>query len=124
VKLLLDEHIAPAVARGLSGLSGGSGLIVAPLRDWQGGAYLEASDEAILQAALAGGWTLVTYDLRTIPLLLKQWGEQGIAHGGVILIDERSIAQNDIGGLIRARARLVGALGGASWQNRIVYLTR
>ena len=126
MKLLLDEHIAPAVARGLSGAgtAGGADIVVAALRDWHGGAYLEASDTLLLQAALADGWTLVTYDLRTIPLLFKEWGEQGIAHGGVILVDERSIAQNDIGGLIRALARLVAALGDASWQNRIVYLTR
>ncbi len=125
MKLLLDEHIAPAVARGLSdvGAAGDANLVVAALREWQGGAYLEASDALILQAALVEGWTLVTYDLRTIPLLLREWGEQGIAHGGVILVDERAIAQNDIGGLIRALARLAATLGDARWQNRIVYLT-
>jgi len=123
VKLLLDEHISPAVARGLSS-AGAADFVVAALREWQGGAYLEASDALILQAALTDGWTLVTYDLRAIPLLLKEWGEQGIAHGGVILVDKRSIAQNDIGGLIRALSRLVAALGDARWQNRIVSLTR
>jgi predicted nuclease of predicted toxin-antitoxin system len=123
VKLLLDEHISPAVARGLS-TSGGAASVVAALRDWQSGAYLEASDELILQAAAADGWTFVTYDLRTIPLLLKVWAEQGQAHGGVILIDERSIAQNDIGGLIRALTRLLVASADARWRNRIVYLTR
>jgi predicted nuclease of predicted toxin-antitoxin system len=123
VKLLLDEHIAPAVARGLSS-SGAAGLIVDALRDWQSGVYLEAPDALILRAALVDGWTLVTYDLRTIPLLLKDWGEQGMAHGGVILVDERGIAQNEIGGLIRALLRLNASLGAASWQNRIVSLTR
>lgn len=126
MKLLLDEHISPAVARGLvaAGAAGSAGHVVMALREWQDGAYLEASDALLLQAARVEGWTLVTYDLRTIPPLLKEWGEQGIAHGGVILVDERSIAQNDIGGLIRALARLVVALGDASWRNRIVYLTR
>lgn len=119
MKLLLDEHISPAVAHGLSA----EGLAMAALRDWQGGAYLEASDELILQMASTEAWTLVTYDLRTIPLLLKEWGEQGRSHAGVILVDERSIAQNDIGSLIRALARLTASLGADSWENRIIYLT-
>lgn len=121
MKLLLDEHISPMVARGLSDVAG---LMVAALRDWQGGAYLEAPDVMILHAAAADGWTLVTYDLRTIPALLKDWGEQGITHGGVILVDERTIAQNDIGGLIRALSHLGVSSGAASWDNRIVFLSR
>jgi uncharacterized protein DUF5615 len=119
VKLLLDEHISPAVARGLSGV-----VEVAALRDWQAGAYLEAPDTLILQAAAVDGWTLVTYDLRTIPPLLKDWGEQGITHGGVILVDERTIAQNDIGGLVHALTRLVAAAPtDATWQNRAIFLS-
>lgn len=120
MKLLLDEHISPSVARGLSA----TGIEVAPLRDWQGGAYLEAADDLILQAAHADRWTLVTYDLRTIPPLLKLMAEQGVSHSGVVLVDERSLAQNDIGGLIRALTRLVGSLGSASWENRVVFLSR
>lgn len=120
MKWLLDEHISPAVARGLSGV-----VEVAPLRDWQAGAYLEAPDTIILQAAAVDGWSLVTFDLRTIPLLLKDWGEQGITHGGVILVDEHTIAQNDIGGLVRALTRLIAAtVADATWQNRTVLLSR
>jgi hypothetical protein len=120
VKLLLDEHISPAVAQGLSA----TGVAAAALRDWHAGAYLETADELILQMAQTEGWTLVTYDLRTIPPLLKVWAEQSVSHGGVILVDERSIAQNDIGGLIRALTRLVASLGSAPWENRVVFLTR
>lgn len=119
MKLLLDEHISPAVAQGLSA----TGITVAALRDWHAGAYLEAADELILQTAHADGWSLVTYDLRTIPPLLKVWAEQGLSHGGVVLVDERSIAQNDIGGLIRALSRLAASLGSAPWENRVVFLT-
>ena len=122
MKLLLDEHISPAVAHGLRAAQ--DELVVAALREWQGGAWLEASDALLLQAAVADGWTLVTYDLRTIPPLLKDWGEQGIAHGGVFLVDERSIAPSDFGGLIRALERLAAALATADWQNRVVFITR
>jgi len=120
VKLLLDEHISPAVVQGLSA----AGIVVAALRDWQSGAFLEAADEVILQSAHADGWTLVTYDLRTIPPLLKRWAEQGKSHSGVILVDERSIAQNDIGALMRALSRLATSLGSTPWEDRIVFLSR
>lgn len=123
MKLLLDEHISPAVTRGLRAAAGALAEVAA-LREWQDGAWLEAPDALLLQAAAADGWTLVTYDLRTIPPLLKDWGEQGIAHGGVILVDERSIAPSDFGGLIRALERLAAALAAADRQNRVVFLTR
>lgn len=87
-------------------------------------AYLQVTDDLILQAAHAAGWTLVTYDRRTIPQLLKTWGEQGIAHGGVVFVDERTIAQNEVGGLIRALAQLANRLGDVEWENRDVYLIR
>lgn len=118
MKLLLDEHIALAVAEQLTA----KGFEAVSLRDWHSGAYLQVADDIILQTAHAEGRTLVTYDRRTIPPLLKTWGEQGIAHGGVILIDERTIAQHDIGGSIRALQRLVEDLGAADWENRVVYL--
>ena len=120
MKLLLDEHVALAVARNLSA----PGVEAMALRDWHAGAYLQVADDVILQAAHAEGWILVTYDRRTIPHLLKTWGEQGIAHGGVVFVDERTIAQNDVGGLIRALAQLVNRLGDAEWESREVYLTR
>ncbi|HEX8982639.1 MAG TPA: DUF5615 family PIN-like protein [Ktedonobacterales bacterium] len=120
MRLLLDEYISPAVARGLVAAS----VVAIALRDWRSGAFLEVADDLIIQAAHTDGLTLVTYDLRTIPPLLKSWGEQGVEHGGVIFVDEHTIAQNDIGALIRALARLVAAEDAADWTNRIVYLTR
>lgn len=119
MKLLLDEHISPAVARGLVD----AGIAAGPLRDWQAGAYLEAGDDVILSVAHAAGWTLVTYDRRTIAPLLKAWGEQGVAHGGVVFVDERTLAQHDIGGQIRALQKLVAQLGDVDWEQRVVFLT-
>jgi hypothetical protein len=65
---------------------------------------------------------LVTYDQRTIVPLLRVWTEQEIAHGGVILIDERTIAQSNIGGLVRALAHLWEAEHQTDWTNQVVYL--
>jgi hypothetical protein len=115
MRLLLDEHVHPAVAAGLRAT--GVAEVVA-LRDWQQGVYMHVDDDILLRAAYSAGWTLVTYDLRTIPLLLRTWGEQGIAHAGVIVVDDRSIDQTDIGGLIRALLAVVQRAGDDEWENR------
>ncbi|HKV84745.1 MAG TPA: DUF5615 family PIN-like protein [Ktedonobacterales bacterium] len=120
MKLLLDEHVAVAVARGLDAV----GCESVALRDWHGGGYLETADDVILRAAYMQAYTLVTYDLRTLPPLLKQWSEQGIAHGGVVFVDQRTIAPNDIGGLIRGLRRLVEEHGDDEWTCRVMFLSR
>jgi hypothetical protein len=118
MRLLLDVHVAPAIARALQQ----DGIDVLAVRDWQGGLYRDASDTLILTAALADGRTLVTYDCRTIPTLLKEWAETGRQHGGVVLVDERTIKQADVGGLVRALRALVALHGGEVWLDRVVYL--
>ncbi len=119
MKFLLDGHVPPAVARGLpSALD----VEVVVLRDREGGDFLNADDAAILRAAAVGGWILVTYDRQTIPPILNEWGEQGIAHAGVIFVDDKTFAQDDVGGLIRALVRLIGELGDVDWQNRVAFL--
>lgn len=119
MKLLLDEHVALAVA---SGLTAQTAVEAQTLQGWLGGALLRAADDLILSAAHTAGLTLVTYDQRTIPSLLRTWGERGIANGGVIFVNKRSIAPDDVGGLIRALARLIQELGDVDWENRIAFL--
>ena len=118
---LLDEHVSPRVARQLR--SRRPPVSAVGLVEWEGGRHLGARDEDLLVAALDQGLVLVTYDLRTIVPLLKNWGEQGIGHGGVVLVDERSLAPNDFGGQVRALGALWDADGGASWRNCVVYLS-
>src|SRR5207245_1658223 len=91
---------------------------------WQGGRFAGMPDDSLLKEAHAQGWTLVTYDQSTIVPLLKDWGEQGIQHGGVILVDDRTIAANDIGGLIQALGALWNAEKNLDWKNAVVYLSR
>lgn len=67
---------------------------------------------------------LVTYDQNTIPPLLGRWWEAGRQHAGVILIDEKTIQQNDIGGLVRALRALIRDEAETVWDNRIMYLAR
>ena len=122
LRFLLDEHIAPAVARGLS--AGRLAPTAIALASWQDGSYLGASDDTVLRAAHTALLTLVTYDRRSIPTLLTQWAEGEIDHGGVIFVDTRTIPPNDIGGLVSALAELWNALNAADWTNRVVFLSR
>jgi hypothetical protein len=122
LRLLLDEHVAPAVAAGLRRRN--MALVIHAMRDWERGAFLGRDDEACLTEAARQGLTLVTYDRRTVPPLLKSWAEQGRSHGGVIFVDEKTIAPADVGGLVRALAALVRGAGKQEWNNRICFLGR
>jgi hypothetical protein len=121
LRLLLDEHVSPAIASRLAIRR--PELKVTTMQSWERGAYLSAPDDVLLRA-YAAELTLVTYDLRTIPILLKQWSEEETPHGGVIFVDTKTIAPNDLGGLVRALVQLCDAHGSAKWRDRVVYLTR
>jgi hypothetical protein len=118
--LLLDEHISPQVAKGLHRRN--RALVVHYLAEWEGGAFLGRDDSACLQAAARQDLTLVTYDRRTIPPLLKAWAEANRNHGGVIFVDEKTISPADIGGLVRALAKLSRETRNLDWTNRVCFL--
>jgi hypothetical protein len=122
LKLLLDEHISPRVAVGLRRAD--RKIVVHALSEWEDGSFLGQDDATCLRQAAARRFTLVTYDRRTIPPLLKAWAEAGIAHGGVIFVDEKTISPANLGGLVRALRELVRETGALDWNNRIVFLRR
>jgi len=122
LRLLLDEHVSPRVARGLRAKR--PAIRVVTMQEWEGGAHLSERDELLLSAAREQRLTLVTYDRRTIAPLLKAWGEQGIPHGGVIFVDERTVSPSDIRGLVNALGQLWKAQHTMDWLDRVVYLTR
>lgn len=122
LKLLLDEHISPEVAEGLRRRN--RKLVVRYIAEWEGGDFLGRDDSACLQHAAKQGLTLVTYDRRTIPPLLKAWAEEERAHAGVVFVDEKTISPADIGGLVRALTQLAQEAGRWDWTNRIYFLRR
>jgi hypothetical protein len=122
LKLLLDEHISPAVADGLRRRN--RALTVLCMVTWEQGEFLGQQDSVCLQQARARGLTLVTYDRRTIPPLLKVWAEEGRKHGGVIFVDEKTISPADTGGLVRALSELARASARWEWSDRVCFLRR
>lgn len=122
LKLLLDEHVSPSVADGLRRRH--RRLTVHFLAGWENGQFLGQNDWVLLQHAAEEGLTLVTYDRRTIPLLLKTWAEEGRNHGGVIFIDDKTISPANIGGQVRALSDLIREAAHWNWTNRICFLQR
>jgi predicted nuclease of predicted toxin-antitoxin system len=120
VQLLLDSHLPRAVAEGLRR----AGIDAMALAEWLGGAFREAEDELILTHAAEEGRVIVTFDRRTVPSLLARWAAGGRSHAGVVLIDEKTIRQDDRRGLIRALQAFVAEHADEDWRNQVRYLPR
>jgi hypothetical protein len=120
LRLLLDEHISPEVANGVQRRN--RSLVVHPIVQWENGNFLGKEDSVCLLEAAKQRLTLVTYDRRTIPPLLKLWAEEGRSHGGVIFVDEKTISPADIGGLVRALISLAREVGEVDWTDQVYFL--
>ena len=120
LSFLLDEQISPNIAEQIKLKH--PEIPVFSLHNWHNGAYLGIVDEVILQNAAIEKITLVTYDQKTIPPILVEWGQANLNHAGVIFIDYRSISPRDFGSLVKALVWLWKTQSKSNWQNRIVYL--
>lgn len=118
--LLTDAHISLSVAEQVKAKR--PDCLIYSLRNWRQGALLNAEDDVILTKALAEGLTLVTYDQRTILPLISQWMAEGREHAGVVLIDDRTIAQEDVAGQVLALLELWDATHEESWRNAVTYV--
>jgi hypothetical protein len=122
LKLLLDEHVSPDVATALCHRQ--KDAVIICLAEWEGGRFMGQPDELLLREAAVQKLTLVTYDRKTIPPLLKIWAEAGRVHGGVLFVDEKTIPPPDFGGLARALQKVLLEAAGWDWTNRICFLRR
>lgn len=120
LSLLLDENISPQIARQITDRR--PEISVASVHHWHEGRFKAERDEAILTAAAQEGLTLVTYDQKTILPVLVRWGQAGIDHAGVIFVDDRFIASNNIGALTKSLATLRDACQADIWNNRVYFL--
>ena len=120
LSFLLDEQISPEIAKQITKKR--VDIEIFTLYTWQKGYYLGVSDEVILKAAAKEELTFITYDQKTIPPILFEWGQANINHAGVVFIDYRSITPNNFGALVRAIIWLWDTQNQENWQNRIVYL--
>ncbi len=120
LSLLTDAHISPSVAEQIKAKR--PEIIIYSLQEWRDGALLEEENDVILAAALQDGLTLVTYDQRTIPPILTQWATECRDHAGVVFVDDNSIAQEDVGGKVRALLCLWDQSYTLDWTNAITYL--
>jgi len=118
LRLLTDSHVPPPIASAARKLAS---LHITPLRDWHGGQYLHESDLRLLALAWEDRVTIVTYDVNTFPLTVKQRLEAGLSHAGMIYISAR-YRQNDIGGIARGLVRLWRTEKQLDWINRIKFL--
>src|SRR5919198_6630745 len=100
LSLLTDEQISPLVAEQVRAKH--PDIPITSVSVWRAGSLLGAPDNQLLRAAAEDELTLVTYDRVSIPPLLTEWGITGGEHAGVIFIDERTIAQADLGGQVLA----------------------
>lgn len=121
LQILTDEQIDPNVA--VAARRRRREMSIVSLLDWLDGHFVGASDEELLREATRQAMTLLTFDLKTIPPLLRAWGERGIDHGGVIFVDHKSFAQNDTSGISKALVDLWELQGKLDWKNRCFFLT-
>lgn len=121
-RLLLDEHLLPKLAEHIRAAV--PGAEAESLHFWRGGRLLHQPDSRILREAREAGWTLLTYDLATIPALLVEMSQRGEDHHGVIFVSAKSFAQNDRGGLLRALAVQWPVWSECDWSNRTEFLRR
>jgi len=122
LKLLLDEHIWPGVA-GLVKRQTPAAEIIS-LHHYCAGRLMNVGDDEVLTEARRGGWTLVTFDLNTIPRLLREKAVASEDHGGIIFISSKSFAQNDHAGLAQALSMVARAEAEKDWTNRVMFLSR
>ena len=122
MKLLLDEHIWPGVAELVRKQLPAAEIV--SLHHYSAGSLMNAGDNEILTEAHRGGWTLVTFDLNTIPRLLSEKAIASEDHSGIIFISSKSFAQNDHTGLAQALSWVARSEAENDLTNRVMFLSR
>jgi hypothetical protein len=120
LSLLLDQQISPEVAVQVHARR--PEISITSVYDWMNGAFVGQAGHLLLRAASDDYLSLVTYDRKTIPPLLAEWEALGVAHGGVVFIDNKTIAFHDFGRLVRALIYYWDLQSDGDWTDRIGFL--
>lgn len=98
MKLLLDEHYSPRIARELR-KRGHDAVAAAERRD-----LTSSDDQDLLRAAARESRALLTNDVRDFTEIVRTWAAEGRRHHGVIFASDSTFprASAGIGALVRA----------------------
>lgn len=99
-RLLLDSHVPADVADAVRVLR--PAVDVQHLSAWQDAAYINATDDVLLEACWADGRALVSKDRATLPGWLALRLADGREHAGVLFCDLERFKAHQIGALARA----------------------
>ena len=99
-KLLLDSHVPAALAAALRSLR--ADVDVQHVSTWQEGAYLNATDDVLLEACWQDARALVSKDRATLPGWIGLRIADGKEHAGVLLYDLERFKAPQIGALANA----------------------
>ena len=119
LRFLLDEHISPVVCRIVHERR--SEISIQSVHDWRDGYLRGKHDKVLLSAIAEEEYTLVTYDLRTIPPLLQLWAATGLSYQGVIFIDERTCRPHDFSAIADALIRIWDGMHMFDWKDRVTF---
>ena len=117
MRLWLDEMIDGAVAEELRRRGYDVLAVQEPGHLWARG----LDDERQLDAAANAQRALVTFNVADFAVISREWTEAGRRHFGLLLIHPRTIAQENIGELIR---RLAGFLDAHEAEDALVNQVR
>jgi hypothetical protein len=120
LSLLLDQHVSMEIAEQVRARR--PEIPILSLYEWRDGAFVGIADPLILSAAADERLTLVTYDRKTIPPILIEWGISETSHGGVVFVDNLTIASNDFGRLVRGLIHYWDQEHASDWTDRIGFL--
>lgn len=120
MKLLLDVHITKAAIGALA--KAAPAVRVEHVAEWRRGTLRTASDGEILAACHEERRVLLTFDLRTIPGLLRHWAAEGRDHSGVIFADRNTVRPNRPAAVAAAVAALAADIGNSSTVNLVRFL--
>lgn len=109
-KLLLDSHVPADVAPALRALC--RNVDVQHVSTWQDGAYINASDDLLLEACWQDGRALVSKDRATLPGWLSLRIAEGKQHAGVVFYDLERFKAHQVGALAKALAEALDKTGG------------